>query len=105
MTFGHTALTHAALIPVVGSKDGGLHLPLGNDIPDAGQPVSQQEEAPHEQDQDKAAVLRIPGNSEVICVLFTSGALCTETGEYINVDVFTHYSLSNPIKNLITSPP
>ena len=48
--------------PVVGCEDRGLPLPLSDDIPDAGQPVGQQEEAPHEQDQDEAAVLRIPAN-------------------------------------------
>ena len=47
-------------IPAVGSKLGWLELILGDDIPDAGEPVGQQEEAPHEQDEDEAAVLRIP---------------------------------------------
>ena len=59
--------------PVVGCEDRGLPLPLSDDIPDTGQPVGQQEEAPHEQDQDEAAVLRIPANrwvrSFVFCLL------------------------------------
>ena len=37
-----------------------LHLLLRDDVPDAGQPVGQQEESHHQQDQDQAAVLGVP---------------------------------------------
>ena len=100
---GHTALALSVYyLPVVGSKDGGLHLPLGNDVPDAGEPVSKQEEAPHEQDQDEAAVLRIPATVDTVrsfefCLLQAHSILRQVNSEYINVDLFTHYSLSIPI--------
>ena len=37
-----------------------LHLLLRDDVPDAGQPVSQEEESHHQEDQDQAAVLGVP---------------------------------------------
>ena len=46
--------------PVVGCEDRGLPLPLSDDIPDTGQPVGQQEETHHQEDQYEAAVLRVP---------------------------------------------
>ena len=38
-----------------------LHLLLRDDVPDAGQPVGQQEESHHQEDEDEAAVLGVPG--------------------------------------------
>ena len=43
--------------------EGALHLLLGDDVPDTGQPVGQQEEAHHQEDQDEAAVLRVPSST------------------------------------------
>ena len=38
-----------------------LHLLLSDDVPDTGQPVGQQEESHHQEDEDEAAVLGVPG--------------------------------------------
>ena len=46
--------------PPVGRDHVALHLLLSDDVPDAGQPVGQQEEAHHQEDQYEAAVLRVP---------------------------------------------
>lgn len=50
---------HGHPASVVGGEQGRLQLLLGNDIPDTGQPMCQQEEAPHQQDENEAAVLGI----------------------------------------------
>ena len=47
--------------PPVGRDHVALHLLLSDDVPDTGQPVGQQEESHHQEDEDEAAVLGVPG--------------------------------------------
>lgn len=66
-----------------------LHLLLSDDVPDTGQPVSQQEESHHQEDQDQAAVLGVPAahNYKSIITKVRSGhaagaSHCTATAHH-----------------------
>ena len=50
---------HGHPAPVVGGEQRGLQLFLGDHIPDTSKPMSQQEEAPHQKDENEATVLGI----------------------------------------------